>query len=239
MCVQMPPAGSNAFDPWYLNYSLVEGVNNPGLIMSYCYPFLSHSLDPLQDEPMALVDHLTDRNKTFPVSPKYPRLQKLKSSTSAPQRQPLRMNAAVHYCNRIWRWSCLLTDQKCALNPTDSWPLSDHKFCPSCQALGNILRSDMIDLPCLSTWHSALAWAGDSLHVTSLLGQKEMSLVDGVTPEWQFRLGNCYLCLALTSNITGCAIQRARWVSHTGQCLCLNIQHTSSNCLAKGMCLEV
>lgn len=49
--------------------------------------------------------------------------------------------------------------QKCALNPIDFWPLSDHKCCPSCPAAGNTLRSSMIDLPRLSTWHSALPWA--------------------------------------------------------------------------------
>lgn len=112
MCVQIPPAGSNVFDPWYPSYPLVEGVNSLGLIMNYCYPFLLCSLGPLRGEPMALVYYLTNRNKMLAASGRHPRLQKLKSSTSAPQRQPLRMNAAACFCNRIWRWTCLLTDHQ-------------------------------------------------------------------------------------------------------------------------------
>lgn len=217
MCVQIPPAGSNVFDPWYPSYPLVEGVNSLGLIMNYCYPFLLCSLGPLQGELMALVYYLTNRNKMLAASGRHPRLQKLKSSTSAPQRQPLRMNAAACFCNR---------SSKCALKPTDSWLLSDHKCCPSCPALGSSLwevarltfpayPSDTVHLH--EQHHRKLP--GDSQHVAPLLSQKKPSVVAGVTPEWQFRLGDCYLTSVLLwqATFTGCTIHRASWVSHVGQ----------------------
>lgn len=80
--------------------------------MNYCYPFLPCSLGPLWAEPMALLYCLTDRNKMLTASWRHPRLLKLKSSTSAPQRQPLRVNAAAHLCNRIWRWTWLVTGHR-------------------------------------------------------------------------------------------------------------------------------
>lgn len=85
--------------------SSVEGVNSSSLGTN-CYPFLLHSLGLLWDELMALVYSLTVRNKMLAASSRSPKLYKLKSSISVFQRQPLRMNTAAHFCNRIWRWTC-------------------------------------------------------------------------------------------------------------------------------------
>lgn len=164
MCVQIPPVGGNVFDLWQLNYSSVEGVNSLGLI-SYCYPCLRHPLGPLWDERMALVYYLTDRNKMLAASWRCPRLQKLKSSVSLSQRQPLSMNAAAHFCNRMWRWICWLTDHRNvpwdllipdfyltinAVPLAQPWEAACEKWC------------DWLSLPTRVIWHTCTSGTAES-----------------------------------------------------------------------------
>lgn len=209
--------------------------------MDCCYPLLPCSLGPLWHEPVALVYYLTFRNRMFSNT-------SLATETEIfhlfPSKTTPGMNSAAHSCNRIWRWTCLLTDQRNA-----PWNIAAPDFYLTINAAPLAQPQEaacekwsdwLIHLTqCTCVSGSTESLQGGSLRVAPLLGQKETPVRAGVTPERRLRLRGCYLCPALTSKITGYTIQRASRVSHVGQCLCFDMLRTSSNCLAKGTCLKV